>query len=208
MLVHGAAWGDAGDLYESILRNPKNSRTFKEYVGRFLGFGMANIAKVMACTDQRVTVLGFGELEEGDAHEFMFPLPPSLSAVTDKRRLIITLAWLSPINCVRQNYRIAYLWFDAKNNLASSRVDADHSAVTRGTVQHEVLEGSKAVDFQEGEMIAIRVNCSADAGDIPRPIRYGLAVTLEVAEGIAIPIYEEVRARLRIRIPVTGGRSS
>ena len=208
MLVHGADWGDARDLYESILRNPQNSRIFKEYVGRFLGFGMANVAKVMACTDQRVTVLGFGELEDGEAHEFMFPLPPSLSAVTDKRRLIITLAWLSPINCVRQNYRIAHLWFDPKNNLAPDRVDADYQAVTRGTVQHEVLEGAEAVDFQDGEMIAIRVNCRADAGDIPRPIKYGLAITLEVAEGVAIPIYEEVRERLRIRIPVTGGRSS
>jgi hypothetical protein len=207
MLVHGADWGEARNLYASILRNPQNSRTFREYVGRFLGFGMANVAKVMACTDQRVTVLGFGELEDGQAHEFMFPLPPSLSAVNDKRRLTISLAWLSPVNCGRQNYRIAHLWFDPKNVLAPDRVDADSRATTRGTVQHEVLEGAEAVDFQDGEIIAIRVNCRADAGDIPRPIRYGLALTLEVTEGIAIPIYEEVRERLRIRIPVTGGRS-
>ncbi len=36
------------------------------------------------------------------------------------------------------------------------------------------------------------------------PIRYALAVTLEVAEGIEIPIYTEVRDRIRVRIPVGG----
>lgn len=112
------------------------------------------------------------------------------------------------MNCQRQNYRVAHLWFDPKNDLAPNRINADYHAVTRGTIQHEVLEGAKAVDFQDGEMFVIRVNCRADAGDILNPIRYGLAVTLEVAEGISIPIYEEVRERLRIRIPVTGGNST
>ena len=67
------------------------------------------------------------------------------------------------------------------------------------------MKCSKAVDFQDGDNIAIKVNCRADAGDIPEPIRYSLAVTLEVAEGIDIPIYQEVRDRLRVRVPVRGG---
>jgi hypothetical protein len=205
LLVHGADWADAGLLYESVLKNSQNSRTFKEYVGRFLGYGSANVAKILACTDQCVTVLGVGELEDGQGHEFVLPLPPSLSAVTDRRRLTITLAWLTPVNSRRQNYRIAHLWFDPKNSIAPERVCADHRAVQRGTLQHEVLEGDQAVDFQDGEAIVIKVNCRADAGDIPEPIRYGLAVTLEVAEGIGIPIYQEVKDRLRVRVPVRGG---
>ena len=207
LLVHGADWAGAKPLYESIFSDSWNKKTLKEYIGRFLGYGMANLSKIMVCTDQRVTVLGMGELEDQEAHEFQLPLPPSLSAVTEKRRLIITLAWPSPVNCVRQNYRIAHLWFDPKNTLAPARICADHRAVTRGTVQHEVLEGVEAVDFQDGDMITIKVTCRADAGDIPNPVRYALAVTLEVAEGIAIPIYLEVRDRLRVRIPVTGGGS-
>ncbi len=205
LLVHGADWADAGSLYESILRNPQNSKTFTDYVGRFIGYGLANIAKVMTCTDQCVTILGVGKLEDGKGHEFKFPLPPSLSAVTDRRRLTITLAWLSPMNCTRQNYRIAHLWFDPNNNLAPDRTCADWRAVQRGTVQHEVLEGEKAVDFQDGYRIAIKVNCRADAGDILEPIRYALAVTLEVAEGIDIPIYQEVKERLRIPVPTREG---
>ena len=86
---------------------------------------------------------------------------------------------------------------------------ADHRAVQRGTVQHEVLEGSNAVAFHDGDSIVIKVNCRADAGDITEPIRYGLAVTLELAEDISIPlvrlpIYQEVRERLVVRIPVQG----
>lgn len=202
LLVHGADWGNGGPLYESILKNPQNSRVFRDYIGRFFGYGAADMAKVIACTDQRVTVLGMGELGDGEGQEFLFPLPPSLSAVIDKRRLTITLAWVTPVNCRRQNYRIAHLWFNPKNHLATDRVYADHHAVQRGTVQHEVLESTKAVDYQDGETIGIKVNCRADAGDIPEPIRYGLAVTLEVAEGIAISIYQEVRDRLRIRVPI------
>jgi hypothetical protein len=76
--------------------------------------------------------------------------------------------------------------------------------VQRGTVQHEVLESEKAVDFQEEDAIAIKVNCRADAGDILEPVRYALAVTLEVAEGINIPIYQEVKDRLRVRVATRG----
>ena len=137
------------------------------------------------------------------ADEFVFPLPPSLSAVAEKRRLTITLAWLSPVDCRRQKYRIAHLWFNPKNAIAPTRVCYDDKAVQRGTVQHEVLEGSMAVDFQDGDSIAITVNCRADAGRIVEPVRYALAVTLEVAEGIDIPIYQEVRDRLRVRLPVS-----
>jgi hypothetical protein len=205
LLVHGAGWADAGVLLESVLKNAQNRRTFKDYVGRFLGYGLADVAKVMVCTDQRVTVLGVGKLDDGEGQEFILPLPPSLSASTEKRRLTLTLAWMTPVSSTRQNYRIAHLWFNPKNDLATSRVCADHRAVQRGTVQHEVLEGAKAVDFQDGDALVIKVNCRADAGDIPEPIRYGLAVTLEVAEGIDLPIYQEVRDRLRVRVPVQSG---
>ena len=202
LLVHGADWGDAKSRYESALKNAQNSRSFREYLGRFLGYGSADLPKVMACTEQRVTVLGYGELGDGEGDEFILPLPPSLSAVNERRRLTITLAWLSPVNSTRQNYRIAHLWFNPKYEVAPDRVCADHRAVQRGTVQHEVLEGDKAVAFQDGDTITIKVNCRADADDIPSPIRYGLAVTLEVAEEIDIPIYQEVRDQLAVRVPV------
>ena len=204
LLVHGATWSESGDRYKNAFKTSENDKPSKEYLGQFLGYGSTNIDRVMNCAEHRVTVLGFGALNNGEASVFRLPLPPSLSAQTIRRRLTITLAWLSPTNATRQSYRVAHLWFDAKNDLASDRQFADHRAVQRGTVQHEIFEGSQALDFEDGDAIKIKVNCRADAGDIPAPIPYGLAVTLEVTENslFPIPIYEEVRERLAVRVPV------
>ena len=202
LLVHGSSWANALGPYEKTLKNGQNNRTFKEYVGHFLGYGSADIRKVMACTEQRATVLGVGKLSAGEGAEFSLPLPPSLAAVTDRRRLTITLSWLTPVSNTRQNYRVAHLWFDPKqgNILAPNRLYADFRAVQRGTVQHEVLEGHQAVPYLDGDNITIKVNCRDDAGKIGEPIRFALAVTLEVAEGVNIPVYQEIRDRLAIRI--------
>ena len=122
LLVHGADWADAGTIYESILKNAQNGRSLRDYLGRFLGYGSADVAKVLYCTDQRVTVLGAGKLDDGEGQEFFLPLPPSLSVMTEKRRLTITLTWITPVNSTRQNYRIAHLWFNPKNDLATDRI--------------------------------------------------------------------------------------
>lgn len=211
LLVHGADWGkEIKQLYEASLEDRKNGRTFRDYVGKFLGYGSADVAKAMVCIDQRATILGVGKLEDGQAHEFSLPLPPSLSAVTDARRLIVTLAWMSPVLSAHRNYRIADLWVDGNpaKELTPDRINTTQKAAQRGTVQHEVFEGSSASEFQDGDNITIRVNCRADAGDIPGPVRYGLAVTLEVAEGVDIPIYQEVRDRLRVPVPAAAGNES
>ena len=176
----------------------------REYMGRFLGYGEIEQDRVLFCTDQRVTAIGVGELLDGQADEFNFPLPPSLSALPTRRQLTITLAWLTPVNFARQSYRVAHLWFNpvANNNIAVARLFADDRAAQRGTLQHEVLEGAAATPFQDGDSIRIKVNCRADAGPIPEPIRYCVAVTLEVLDDLTIQIYEEVRDRMAIRVPV------
>ena len=206
LLAHSSGWDGVLDSYEAALKNSQNGRQFKEYVARFLGYGPASLAKVISCTEERVSALGFGELDDGEGAVFSLPLPPCLSAASDRRRLTITLAWLSPVNSLRQSYRVAHLWFDPKNDIAPDRLFADHRAVQRGTLQHEVLDGDRATVFQDGDSIAVKVNCRADAGDIPEPIPFGLAITLEVAEGVEqrtgiLPIYQEVRDRLAIRVP-------
>ena len=209
LLAHGASWEGAQRHYEPVIQNHQNPRIFKEYLGRFLGYGSADLARVMNCTDERVTVLGFGRLDDGEGAEFALPLPPSLSTINERRRLTVTLAWLSPVNTARQSYRIAHLWFDPKNEIAPTRQFADHLAVQRGTLQHEVLEGDSAAVFQDGDSIVIKVNCRAEAAEIPEPIRYGLVVTLEIAEDVRprlfpIPIYQEVRNRIATRVQVEG----
>ena len=203
LMVHGAGWREYWDRFRSVLINRQNRRTFRDYVSRFFGYGFADVSEAMTCTAQRVTALGFGDIANGEGHEFFFPLPPSLAATTEWRRLTITLSWLTPVNSNNQKYRIAHLWFSPSNHIvADDRMYSDYRAVQRGTCQHEVFEGTHAVAFRDGDNIVVKVNCRSDAGDIVSPVHYGLAVTLEVAEGVAIPIYQEVRDRLAIRVEV------
>ena len=207
LLAHGADWSTAWPLLKSNLRDSENSKRFREFAGRFLGYGIADIQKVMTCTEQRAILLGFGKLSDGEGAHFELPLPPSLAAVSVHRRLTITLAWLTPINSLSQKYRVAQLWFNPKNSVARTRKNADHDSVQRGTLQHEILEGSEAVPFLDGDAIGIKISCRADAGKLENSIDFGLAVTLEIAEDVDIPIYQEIRDRLAQRVPVQGARS-
>lgn len=204
LLVHGAEWGEMYDSYKEFLGQSHDGRTFRDYVARFLGYGQPDFERVAMSTEERVTVLGFGLLLDGEAAEFALPLPPSLATFGPKMRLIVTLAWFSPINSRQQKYRVAHLWFDRpQGKIECNRLCADHRAVQRGTLQHEIFEGNSEVSIQEGDEMIIKINCRKDAGDILEPIRFGLTVTLEVTEDIPlypISIYEEVRERLSVRV--------
>jgi len=203
LAAHGAGWNQDYEVLDSVLRDGAHRTTFKKLATRLLGYGAVECERTLGCTAQRATLVGVGTLENGQVNDFAIPLPPSLSAVKVKRRLTITLAWFTPINPRHRSYRRAALWFEPPQEpLAVKRSDCDWNAVTRGTLQHEVLDGNKATPYLDGATMTVRVCCKADAGELTVPIRYGLAVTLEVAEGIEIPIYEEVRVRLRQMVPV------
>ena len=105
------------------------------------------------------------------------------------RRLTATLAWLSPINPRHRNYRTASLSVEPpQTELRVRRKECDFRAVQRGTVQHEILEGEAATPFADGDALKFTVNCRSDAGDLNDPVRYGIAVSLEVAVGVTLPI--------------------
>ena len=210
LLVHGAKQDDdACKAITAALKTPDNSRQFKEVMARYLGYGAVQIERVLACTEQRGTVLGCGEIRENEIHEYRLPLPSGLSGSQAWRRMIVTLAWFSPINPEHRNFREAKLelspvggWGDLPLKLA--RRDADHHQVLRGTVQHEVVESSKQITaFQDGDSILLHIACKKDAtARLDEAIPYGLAVTLEVAENIQIPIYEQLRARLQTQVAI------
>ena len=195
LVAHGAEWGEAGSIMARLLRNQDNSRQFKEYVTRLLGYGAVDVNRVQECTARRVTALGGGTLGQDESHVHRFPLPPSLSGRRGHRRLTVTLAWLSPVNQRHQAWRRADLWFAPPQDLLRvSRQQADWRAVQRGTLQHEILEGERAGVFVYDATLKIQVNCRADAGTLEDEVPYALAITLEVAEELGIDIYEEVRA--------------
>jgi hypothetical protein len=181
--------------------------------------------KVQFATDERATVLAWGDLACEQSHLYSLPLPPSLGSQKLWRRLIVTLAWLTPVNSRHKNYRQAFLWAELgqrdltevvkdgmtkKKNVVDERTSQalllveragiDEKASQRGTVQHRVWEGEKAAVFGLEDRLQIRVSCKAEAGKVTEEIPYALAVSLEVAEGVGIPVYQEIRDRILIPV--------
>jgi hypothetical protein len=209
MLVHGASWNDQYALFDQVFGGPDNGLErwwrIKRACAQFLGYGAADFDRGTVCTDQRVIVLGCGELRAEEGHVYNVPLPPALSAQTVKRRLTITLAWFTPINPRHRSYRVADLWFDPPStHLNVKRADADHDAVTRGTVQHEVLEGTNAVPINDGDTMPVQVNCRSEAATkINAPVPYALLVSMETAQPLAVSIYAQVKAKIdALHVPV------
>ena len=210
LLVHGAQQGaQVRSALEKQLKPLVGSRRLKEGVARYIGYGSVDIERVLACAEHRGTTLGFGEIQEKEVHEYDFPLPPDLSGSKAWRRMVVTLAWFSPINLGHRNLREAKLDFGSTQKwdetpLKLKRADSDHYQVKRGTVQHEVFEGERDVSrYEEDGNIKLQVTCRADACEsLSDSIPYGLAVTLEVAEGVQIPVYQQMRARIHGKIRV------
>jgi hypothetical protein len=205
LLVHGAGWDSGARARLEQALEARSAFHMRALLTSFLGYGTANVDRVLECTERRVTLIGVGALGKDEGHRFSIPIPDPL-ARRAKRRVVLTLAWLSPPLARDQRYRQARLWFDPeplKNLLRMERMNAEWRAVRRGTVQHEVLEGEAAVAIPNDARASLLVSCREEGGRLPSPIRYALAVTLEVAEGVEVDIYEEVRAAIRVPVPVS-----
>lgn len=203
LAVHCSDWKPFGPIIAGHIKTPANAKIVKRLVSRWIGYGDGDISRVMQCAPGRATALGFGELEEEKGHIFKLPLPVELGPSTDYRTLRITLAWFSPVAPTTQRYRRAHLWFDVSGNtFANTRHDADGKAVRSGTLQHELFYGNKGSVIDPDATVNIKVSCRREAGAKLPPIRYALAVTLEVAPGVNIPIYERLSQRIRQRAAV------
>lgn len=202
LLVHGARTeGFNENLYQLLSgKNHIAANNRRKYVSQFLGNGLVDAQRVLFCTDQRVTLLGFGELSQDSAHEFRFPLPINLSGRKLSKELAITLAWFSPLVFSSRRYRKAQLDFETPQ-MPLSMETQDHKG-TRGTVLHQVYFGDRADVILDEDMVIIKVNCKKDAADFNERIRYGLAVSLSLRQETGIEIYEEIRAKVQQLIQV------
>jgi hypothetical protein len=199
LLVHAASWGSLRDRLGDLLG--LDSASARRDLTQLLGYGAVDPVRVATASRTRVVLLGAGSITGDQRHRFTFPLPQSLASTTDWRRLTITLGWLSPVNTRAQRHRMARLSFQPpQRELGVTRTDADHNAVRKGTIQHEILEGSAAVAFTAGQILAIEVDCRIDAGKVSAPVRYGLAVSLELATTIRADIHAEVKQALQVQL--------
>jgi hypothetical protein len=201
-LVHRADWGAAHALIDGCQEDLGRGRS-REAVARLVGYGTSQ-SDSLICDEHRATAVGAGRLVEGKADVFRLPLPPSLGSQTTPRRVTVTLAWLTPINPEHRHYRRAALKVEADGfpDFLGRRSDADDKLVARGTLQHEVFESERASPFQGGNGIDLVVSCREDAGSLTADVRYALIATIEVAESVALPIYEEIRQSLAVPVQV------
>lgn len=205
LLVHGAEWGSLEAQITNARPDIADWRQRKGLVARFVGYGLSDVDRAISCTERRATLIGTGQLQDGEALEFRVPVPPSLNAQLVKRRLTITLAWISPVNPRHAKYRAARLWIKVPDtDFGVSRINCDWQRVRRGTVQHEIFEGESAMPFVDGTDLVFKVNCAEDGGKLESPVPFALCVTLEVGEGVELPIYQEIQERVRPRIGISG----
>ena len=199
LLVHAASWGSLRPRLSDLLGlEPASAR---RDLTQLLGYGAVDPARVATAARTRVVLLGAGSIMGNQRQQFAFPLPPSLRSTTDWRRLTITLGWLSPVNARSQRHRMARLLFQPpQDELGVARTDAHHSAARKGTIQHEILEGRAAIAFTNDQALAIEVDCRIDAGRISAPIRYGLAVSLELATTVRADVHAEIKQGLRVQL--------
>lgn len=201
LAVHTCHWPQSELLNQFLAGVDGNER--KRRMSNLFGYGILDIDRLRGCTDHRATLLGVGEIAAEEGWEYRVPLPPALAGKKVWRRVSITLAWLTPINPQHRDYRRALVWFTCdRSHLNVSSAGADHRAMRRGTVQHDVWEGSKASAFAGDAEMTILVSCAADAGELREKVPYALCVSIEVAPGTEVPVYQEIAARVATKIPV------
>ncbi|MBK8186655.1 MAG: S8 family peptidase [Cellvibrio sp.] len=198
LICHGAQPSDAFEILKDVIcDNPKESR-WKANLSRFVGYGAVSPERLFGCEDHQATLLRSGYIKSGEQHRFQLALPPSLSSKTVNRRLMVTLAWFSPITAQRAHYREAKCWYSIVNDLHDKTLGAhnrnyDGNMIKKGTVQHEVFYGERAGVFTADSLIEIDINCKIKNEELSDSlIPFALVVTLDTQD-ISIPIYREVK---------------
>ena len=81
MLVHGASWENWQAIIDQAFDGPDSGPErwwrIKRACAQFLGYGVADFQRGTVCTDQRVIVLGCGELSADQGHVYPVPIPPA-----------------------------------------------------------------------------------------------------------------------------------
>lgn len=211
LLVHTAEWrSEAFEFAKRALADWVDPGRAKDELSGLLGYGVLRGERGLVCSPDRATAVGGGHISKEMRIRHRVPIPPSLHLFSGWRRVTVTLAWLSPINSGSRKYRVARLGLelpaekDTPLGVKASQVHSD--ATTRGTVQHFVLERPKGssdiINAGPDDEFEFFVTCAEDGGSLNEPVPYGIAVSLEVEPGKEIPIYDEVRERLRPRVAV------
>lgn len=202
LLVHASAWGDPGVQLRDDLN--LDSASARRDLTALLGYGGIRPERVANAAANRAVLIGAGSLGRDDRHVYSVPLPVSLRAKAEWHRFTVTLAYMAPTAGQLTRYRGAKVFFEKLDDKETGgfRIDADHNAVRRGSVQHEIVDGSRAIVFDDGASIQVHVECMDDAQRLRagNAVRYGLVISVETAVETSTTIHGEVRAALQARV--------
>lgn len=200
MLAHGATWGELKELFKDKLELSGNQANNELH--KYLGYGSADIEKVKEYTQNKICLVGYGDIQQDKAFEYTIPLPFDFHTQKYKRKLTVTLAYLSPIHPSSIKYREKQVWFDLidPKKVVGSRSEYDYHAVQRGTLQHEILESESIVVWDENDSIVIKVSCRGDASESNPDIQipYAIFATFEMAPEHNIDVYQQISSKVRV----------
>jgi Subtilase family len=211
LLVHAARWNDETTELLRPLVDPDGSmyhEHVKDELTRLFGYGRPEIERVLDCTAQRATLVGWGMIRDKEIDQYRVPIPAGLEGIRGFRAVTVTIAWLTPLNLGHRMYRMAKLEGSPGGDKSFSlgvdnaKMQPSHNAVARGTVFHRRWDGEKAVTFADNGDLLLNVSCKAAAGEMDADIMYCVAISVEVGQDVAVPVYEEVRTRLRAAVRV------
>jgi hypothetical protein len=200
MLVHGCKWNkDLCTTFSNALSLPSKGK-YDDIIHKWIGYGVPDIDRVKECAKNRITLIGFDELKKDAAHVYAVPIPFDFTRRM-ARTLTVTLAYFSPCAYSTKKYRKAQVWFNLENgkDLVGKRLDADDSAVKRGTLQHERFSCDATNTWGHGNSLEIKVNCREDATGLTDTIPYTLFVTFEIAPEYDIDVYTQIRDSIKVK---------
>lgn len=209
LLSHGCVWGPAGEILYNLYGGKALKK--KEAVSRVLGYGRPDHSRVVSADGSRITLLADDIISHNALHEYRLPIPRAMMGNRELRRVIITLAWSSPVDPLTQRYRGVRLevvdrdnkrdfWKGVKRVLAP-----DGRVARRGTLQHLVFEGTNLVKAGGAADFFLGVQAMAEMKPFEgTEVPYGLAITLEMGDSIRTDLFADVESRVRTkRVGVT-----
>lgn len=202
LLAHASSWGG----WETRLRQELglNGQQARRHLTALLGYGQLDTTRLGSAATNKAVLVAGGHIARNKRHTYELPLPPSLRARAEWHRFTITLAYMVPTVGQLTRYRGAKVYFATPDThlAGGDRTDAEHNAVRRGSLQHEIVEGTGAMVFGDGDAFPIHVECMDDGQRlrVGKTVRYALVVSVETAEETSTTIHDEVRTALRQRV--------
>lgn len=219
LAVHSSRWPDtARSHYDELTsRESMHHSRAKEEVCRHFGHGVIFPELMQSSPQNGATLVGVSSISKDGARIFRFPLPSSMAGHKVQRAMWVTLAWFSPVNISRAQYRLASLeavpadedsiqhdgWGLA---LKTDGYSPDANIIKRGSVWSRRLSfrNQHAPDYDEDGFVPIRVQCrDASGGGLgdDEIIDFAIAVTLQVEQPVQYDVLHEISLKLRVLIP-------